>query len=106
MNSKLERWLNKNKPARVKSNLHEFRDEILHLSNSTFTLKQICEYLEEVHNVETTFQNVSYFIKQSHKKQNASTNSTTSKEIVKPKKESVIEEKSDELEKYLKRWAK
>lgn len=106
MNSKLEKWLNKNKPARVKSNLHEFRDEIIHLSNSNFTLKQICEYLKEVHNVETTFQNVSYFIKQSHKKQKVSTSSITLKEVVKPKKESDTEEKSDELEKYLKRWAK
>lgn len=64
---KLEKWLEKNKPLKRKSNLLEFHDEITRLNELGYTQNQISEYLKEVHETETTQQNLSKFLKEPKK---------------------------------------
>ncbi len=61
--NKLEKWLVKNKPLKKKSNLHDYKEEILKMVELNYTQNQICEYLKDIHQVETTQQNVSSFLK-------------------------------------------
>ncbi|MCK9454232.1 hypothetical protein [Sulfurimonas sp.] len=64
---KLEKWLEKNKPLKRKSNLFEYQNEITRLNELGYTQNQIAEYLKEVCQTETTQQNLSRFLKEPKK---------------------------------------
>lgn len=93
---KLEKWLEKNKPLKRKSNLFEYQNEITRLNELGYTQNQIAEYLKEVCQTETTQQNLSRFLKE------------PKKETMKVVKEShkVVEEKAknSDLDNYFAKY--
>jgi hypothetical protein len=62
-NRKLKIWISKNKPLKPLSKLQNYMEEINILISDNYTQTQICEYLKEVHNVETTRSNLGKYIK-------------------------------------------
>lgn len=100
--SKIEKWLEKNKPLKKKSNLYEFKQDILKMLELSYTQNQICECLKDVHQIETTQQNVSAFLK---KELEAPKNVDVSKEVAEPQSDENEEEakRKAELDKYFKK---
>jgi hypothetical protein len=93
MNNKLKKWMEKNKPGENHTSfLHSHLEEIRELLKNGYTQNQIVQFLRDVHNVETTRQNLSFFLKRH----------LLSKKIVDRKKEIDInkdKDKFDELDK-------
>ena len=71
-NKKLESWIAKNKPARKISKLEKYQEEINMLVAQNYTQKQICKYLFEVYNIETTRENLSMYLKRRKNKSDRS----------------------------------
>lgn len=91
--SKLEKWLEKNKPLKKKSNLYEFESDILKMIELNYTQNQIRECLKDVHGIETTQQNLSVFIK---KQKKAEHKIEVKREVAKPQISTDLSEEEQE----------
>ncbi len=79
--SKLKNWIAKNKPARKISKFEKYRDEINMLVKQNYTQKQICKYLFEIYNIETTRENLSQFLKRQKNNSNKNESQNTKKQV-------------------------
>ena len=66
----LDSFMKKNAPMRRKSQLVDFREDILTLYENNYRVEQIQEFLEKV-GVETTKRNIYYFLQKCTKTNNA-----------------------------------
>jgi len=66
----IEKFAEKNKPAKRKSVLKSYRDEILKLFEDDYSVNQIQDFLK-TNGVETTKRNIYYFIKKEKENESA-----------------------------------
>ena len=57
----LEEFMKNNQPQKNRSKMKSFRDEILKLKKSDYTVQQIQDFLKD-NNVETSTRNIHYYI--------------------------------------------
>lgn len=100
----LEKWLEKNPPLKKKSNLYEYKEEIVRLLGLNYTQNQIVAYLKDIHKVETTQQNVSSFLKREQKTINTAVKSNVKNTQITMSEEDEEAKRKAELDKYVRKF--